>query len=329
MRSFAVLLFVLLLITSCHDGGRRLDVDLSGIPDPEIQVHQYGRDLFSIDPGNLGEELPALAREYPFFLGEPPFDTLSYIQIHDFITDPFLREIAAACDSVFPDIGAVAEQLDDAFRHYRYYYPGAEIPEIFTYVSGLDFEYPVQLHDGIMIIAIDMYLGRDFRPYAMARIPRYRSLRATPAYLTRDVMLEVGRQSMKGQAYGSVLLDKMIEQGKLLYFLEAMLPDVDDTIRIAYTKRQLDWCIDNEANLWAFLIENELLFSSDFEKTHKLIIDGPFTSYFPKGSPARTGWWVGWQIVRNYMKNNPEAGIPQLMEELPPREILDNSGYNP
>ncbi len=255
--------------------------------------------------------------------------TLSYIQIHDFITDPFLREIAAACDSVFPDIGAVAEQLDDAFRHYRYYYPGAEIPEIFTYVSGLDFEYPVQLHDGIMIIAIDMYLGRDFRPYAMARIPRYRSLRATPAYLTRDVMLEVGRHSMKGQASGSVLLDKMIEQGKLLYFLEAMLPDVDDTIRIAYTKRQLDWCIDNEANLWAFLIENELLFSSDFEKTHKLIIDGPFTSYFPKGSPARTGWWVGWQIVRNYMKNNPEAGIPQLMEELPPREILDNSGYNP
>jgi uncharacterized protein YjaZ len=121
----------------------------------------------------------------------------------------------------------------------------------------------------------------------------------------------------------------MIEKGKLLYFLDAMMPEAHDTIKIAYSGQQLDWCQANESNLWAFLIENELLFSSDYEKTHKLIIDGPFTSFFPDGSPGRTGWWVGWQIVRSFMEDNTNVTLPQLMEELTARQILDNAAYHP
>ncbi len=320
---------IFLFLAACNTGSGRLNVDISGIPDPGMEVERYGRDLFSMDPSNIGEELPVLALKYPFFLGEPPLDTLSYIRIHQFVTDPFLREVAIACDTIFPDLKAFEEELNKAWRYYQYYYPDVAVPMTYSYISGLDFEYPIQLHQGILLIALDMYLGKNYEPYARVRIPQYRTRRASPEHLIRDVMIEAGNNTPKHYKEENILLDQMIEKGKLLYFLDATLPELHDTIKIAYNEKQLGWCEENEENLWAFLIENELLFSSDYEKTHKLIIDGPFTSYFPDGSPGRTGWWVGWQVVRSFMENNPDVSLPRLMGELTARQILDNSSYNP
>ena len=328
-RISALLIITILSFQACRNDADRLQIDISDIPDPGVEIQRYGKDLFSIDPYNLKDDLPVLALQYPFFLGTPPLDTLSFIQIHDFITDPFLLEIAGACNEKYPELKNIEKQLSHAYRHLLYYYPEADLPEIFSYISGLDFEYPVQLHDDILLIALDMYLGRSFEPYGRARIPQYRCIRAAPDYLVRDIMLETGSNIPTHYKSGNILLDQMIEKGKLLYFLDATMPEVHDTIKIAYSGQQLDWCLANESSLWAFLIENELLFSSDYEKTHKLIIDGPFTSFFPDGSPGRTGWWIGWQIVRSFMENNTDVALPQLMEELTARQILNNSAYHP
>ncbi|MCK4530704.1 MAG: hypothetical protein KAU44_05965, partial [Candidatus Marinimicrobia bacterium] len=111
MRNILLFVAVLLALGACRTDSGRLDVDISGIPDPGMEVQRYGRDLFSMDPANIGVELPELALEYPFFLGEPPLDTLSYIQIYDFVSDPFLREIALACDTVFPELKAIENEL--------------------------------------------------------------------------------------------------------------------------------------------------------------------------------------------------------------------------
>ena len=316
-------------LPSCRQGANRLKINLSEVADPGMKIERYGSDLFHIDPYNLGEELPQLALRYPFFLGVPPLDTLSYIQIFDFITDPFLRDIAMTCEITYPDLHNIEKQLNVAWQHYQYYYPDEAVPRAFSYISGLEFEYPVQLHDSILLIGLDMYLGKDFEPYGMSRIPQYRTRRASADYLVRDIMLELVSSIPSRYKAENILLNQMIENGKMLYFLDATLPEIHDTIKISYSARQLDWCNANEPNLWAFIIENELLFSSDYEKTHKLIIDAPFTSFFPDGSPGRTGWWVGWQIVRSFMENNPKVSIPQLLEEITPRQVLDNSGYNP
>ncbi|MEN8224852.1 MAG: hypothetical protein ABFS05_05775 [Bacteroidota bacterium] len=327
------ILYFSLIITfsllACRSGSGRLNIDISRIPDPGLEIKRYGKDLFEMDPQNIGQELPELALQYPVFLGALPLDTLSYIQIYDFVTDPFLGEIAMACAENYPDLKNIEEQLNSAWRHYLYYYPDAVSPEAYSYISGLDFEYPVQMHDGILLISLDMYLGKDYEPYGMSRIPQYRTKRATRDYLVRDIMLELAGNLPTAYKAENILLDQMIEKGKMLYFLDATMPGLHDTVKISYTAPQLDWCQANERNLWAFIIENELLFSSDYEKTHKLIIDAPFTSFFPDGSPGRTGWWTGWQIVRSFMDNNSTVGIPQLMQELSPRQILDNSSYNP
>lgn len=328
-RTIFITVLLGFFLAACKPGSNRLAIDVSGIPDPGVTIERYGRDLFHIDPSNIASELPSLAEKYPVFIDPLSLDTLVYIQIHDFITDPFLREIARETEKQFPDTRSLEAELNMAFRYFKHYYPAAIQPVVYSYISGLDFEYPVQIQDSIILIALDMYLGKDFEPYAMSRIPQYRTRRATAEHISRDVMMEIANTLPLSYRPENILLDQMIEKGKALYFLDAMLPLAHDTIKIGYSNQQLQWCEANEPNLWAFIIENELLFSSDYEKTHKLIIDGPFTSFFPEGSPARTGWWVGWQIVRQFMEQNPGVSLSQLMDELTPRQVLDNSGYNP
>ena len=125
------------------------------------------------------------------------------------------------------------------------------------------------------------------------------------------------------------LLDRMIAGGKMLYYLDAVLPGVQDTVKLCYSKKKLDWAVDNEKNIWAFLVHDELLYSTDFDTQSNLINDGPFTKGFSKESPSRLGIFIGWQIVKDFMANHSEVSLRQLMQTDDSQYILQQSRYKP
>ena len=86
---------------------------------------------------------------------------------------------------------------------------------------------------------------------------------------------------------------------------------------------------NNESNVWAFFIDKELLYSTDPSETIKYLGEAPFTTGFSKESPGRTGWWMGWQIVRSYMNNYPETTVLELMKLDNNQDILTKSKYKP
>jgi hypothetical protein len=324
------LLFFLTLtafLTACiSDGGD--EADISGIALEKIEIKRYGRDLFNIDPGHVGRGLRELAGQYRFFLGDNYDDTLNILQIRDYISDPFLQEIAGFTELTYPHLDDIEEGLTLAFKYYLYYFPEGNVPSFYSYISGVDFDHPMQYLDTVMILALDTYLGRDYIPYKRMRIPVYRTRRMQRPYIVPDCMREVVRVKHLPPYAGERLIDQMVYQGKILYFLDKVLPGQADTLKIGFTSRQLDWCYDNESNLWAFLVENELLYSTDFQQINKLMNDGPFTSFFDKQSPARTGAWVGWQIVRDYMENN-RVSLQEMIMKKDAVEILTQSAYKP
>ena len=61
----------------------------------------------------------------------------------------------------------------------------------------------------------------------------------------------------------------------------------------------------------------------------KYTSDGPFTSAFSKESAPRIGYWMGWQIIKQYMKNNPDVTLEQLMNETDAEKILKMAKYKP
>ena len=90
----------------------------------------------------------------------------------------------------------------------------------------------------------------------------------------------------------------------------------------------MEWMKENVGSVWAWMIENELLYSTDLSQVRSLLGDAPKTNAFGEGSAPRTAAYIGWQIVRQYMKKSG-ASMNELMAERDSQKILNQSGWRP
>lgn len=304
------------------------ETDIKQVPDPGLKISRYEQALFSADTTQMTWEIAEMTGTYSVFLGNVPPDSTGILQLVHYINDPFIQQLYRKTMEVFPDITEQQRELNEAFRYYAFYFPDHNVPEVYTYISGIDYQNPVLFQPPDLLIALDMYLGDGYEPYRQLGLPSYVVRRFTKEYLLRDCIASVAAYHMQDQYPGDNVLDKMIVEGKKLYFQDALLPFQPDSVKIGYTGLQVEWCHENEANLWKFFIENEILYSTDIQIINKFFTDGPFTRGFPD-SPARLGSWTGWQIIRNYMETHPRMRLQDLLAEKDSRRILQESGYKP
>lgn len=327
-NSVFIILSLFLLLACTSEQNRNLKIDTQNIEIEPVQIKRYEKALFVIHQDSLKTGLKAIAPQFPVFLDVDLDDTLNIIQLHRFITEPINLELFELVKDSYPDLQHIENGFSEAFRHFRYYFPDKEVTNISTYVSGLMYELPVQFFDKYMIIALDMYLGNDVEQYRKFRFPLYKIERMNRDYIVRDGMYDFYYYHFIKKP-GNNVLEQMISSGKHLYFLDAMMPDLPDYIKIGFPQDKLDWCSSNESNIWAFMIENELLYASDAGTFRKFFTDGPFTAQFGQQSPARIGEWLGWQIVRSYMNQNPDVSLDELIAGDDFQLIFQDSGYRP
>jgi len=113
-----------------------------------------------------------------------------------------------------------------------------------------------------------------------------------------------------------------------LYVLDKLLPFTPDTLKIGYTKKQLEGCYANEANIWNLFLQNNFLYSIEPAVNKNYMQDGPKTEELGDASPGFIGLFVGWQIVKKYMKKNSNLSLGELME-MDSRKIFEESKYKP
>ncbi len=294
----------------------------------KISVERYEQDLFKIRKENFEEDLLVVQKKYPFFLEGDLKDVRNQKQLWDYINDPLIKEVYLQTQKVFPDLNELTKNLHESMSYYKTYFPNENIPRICTYVSGFDYELPIKYMDSLLIVAMDMYLGTNSKYYDQLGIPKYVSFHYNPEFIVPDCFKEIAYRHLPNPKTRITLLDYMIFEGKKLYFTECMMPDVPDSLIIGYPKSKIEWAQANEGNIWAYLIENNLLYSKDNKAIVKFINDAPFTSVFAKESPGRIGMWVGWQIVRSYMSAN-DVLLPDMMKDGDFRAILEKSKYKP
>lgn len=327
---FLWIIFIILALSACERSGKsRLHIDTTGLHPEKVSVKQYGKALFAIDTSHLQAELIQLKPDFMHFLDADLGDPENLRQIREFVSDTFLIRLNHESRKVFGDMHQLEGALTHAFRRFHYHFPGQPIPSVYTYVSGVHYEMPIMYADGLAVIAIDCYLGADFPYYRQLGIPVYRIERMSPDHLINDLFAVLYELMIAPSTAALRVLDEMIISGKRLYFLEAMQPGIADHLLIGYNAAQWEWVMRNEARLWAFLIGEEKLFSSDLQDFNRLFRDGPFSHDFSRDAPARLGEWVGWQIVRKFMKNNPEISLAELIGLTDAQQLLNDSGYRP
>ena len=295
----------------------------------DVKIRRYEQALNAIDKNNLGAGLKSLQSEYYFFIGENPTDSNNVKQIKNYLNDKIIKQLYAEVQKQYPDLSDMEKDFSNAFSLLKYHFPDAVIPQIYTVITGLYYEMPILFSDSTLIIAVDMYLGKNYKLYRQFGIPKFVIQRLSREYILADCFKEISYNYMKYNDLQGTLLDEMILEGKRLLFTELMLPTAPDSVIFPYPNEKIQWTTQNEANIWGYLIENKYLYSRDNAVIRKLVKEAPFTNFFGNQSPGRVGVWVGWQICRSWVQKNPNRPISELMNELDAQKILTESKYKP
>ncbi len=336
-RLFAPLLLLptLWLLASCGgDSDRRLP-DVSNIS-VNIKLQRFEQDLFQLDTSDLPAGMQQLTGKYPALL---PLFALNIIHdqtnpaetplqsVGNFLRAPEVRHLNDTVQQLYGNLDWLERDLSQMFRYYQYYLPDKPIPQVATIVSEFGTD-AFTAGDSLCGIGLDMYLGENFPGYNPEIFPDYIRRQFRREYIPVRLAKALARNAVEAPS-GQRLLDLMLYHGKQLYLVDCLLPLVADSAKMGYTRAQLEGSEGNEQQVWARLLTQNLLYSTDFGKFKKLVTPSPNAPVVFQEAPGEVGNWLGWQIVKSYMKRHPETTMAQLLHLSDAQKFLEEAKYKP
>ena len=332
LNKYLIILLLTLSLFSCATDP--LDIDTSSI-EVEIKVRRMEQELFQPESNNIIETHDYLLEKYGslyqlFFenmLGEGSvFDPMASSYLEKFIGNQDMQNFYNEINTKFHDFNVYENEFRDAFKNYKYYFPDSTIPEIVTFYSNFNANaFPLENRLGI---GLDMYLGSEneiVKSIPTASLPQFIKDKMDSTFLVADG-IKYWLFNRFFEDDNPDFLAEIISSGKIMYLMDAILPNKSDAIKIGYTESELNWCKTNEVNIWEILINEELLYSKDQKKIAQFTANGPFTKGLPEESPSMVGVWIGWQMVRDYVEDTG-ASVVNLLAETNHRKILKS--YDP
>lgn len=296
---------------------------------PELTFDRYEEVLFTIDTARFQETVQAIQQDYLPFLSGDLSDPNAILYLKSFAVDAFSINLYQEVKKAFPDLYEVQKQIGSVYQYFNYYYPEIPLPtKVFTCVSGINPDIPsVMLDDDALILSLDWYLDGN-EVYDYIGMPKYRAERTGKNYIARDVAALLYESYLPDRHKQTTVLEEMIHEGKKRFFVEAMCPELPDRVLLGYSSEQLQWATANEGNLWADIVGNQRLYSSEYDMFRTFFADGSFTNEYSHEAPARLGEFLGLHIIRSYM-NTHDLTLPELMLDEDLQGLFQDSGYKP
>ncbi|MDI5893574.1 gliding motility lipoprotein GldB [Flavobacterium algoritolerans] len=316
MKKYLFLVVFCLFILSC-DKKNKVESAVTAIP-LEVKVERFDKIFFETPP----QDLEKVKKQFPFFF--PPGNDnsvwLSKMQ------DPLWRELYTEVQKKYGDFEPVKLELETLFKHIKYYFPKTKTPKVITIISEMDYKNKAIYADSLVVISLELYLGKNHKFY---QFPNYLKQNFEERQIAPDVVSSFSAGKIP-PVLDKDLLSQMIYSGKQLYLKDLLLPDYTDAEKMGYTPEQITWCQENESYMWRYFIEKEMLYNNDQKLISRFINSAPFSKFYleiDNESPGQVGAWIGWQMVRSYMKNNDVPLVDLLKTNA--KEIFVKSKYKP
>ncbi len=346
MKSVIQFVFVMaafmLLFSDCKCNKSRKQVDVSNI-NIKVNVQRFDRDFFSINESNYDSKATELKTAYGNFFDFYVNDLMGGFRneetknlnereaILSFLNDNAIKGLHDTVQHHYKDLKAVEAGLENAFRHLKFYFPELPTPQVISMIS--EFSYGAITYDtATLAISLDMFLTENFKVYDYLEIPRYIQHKLNSNYIVPNSVAVLYNLYFGDDAYepGTPLLEAMIGQGKKLYFMEMMLPEMPDSVLIGFTAEQMRWCNLSEYAIWQYMNEKDLLYTQSFMEHKRYLTDGPTTSGMPAESPGNLGSWIGWQMVRKFMNDaDGKVSLKDLLTKYDNKTIAQKANYRP
>ncbi len=334
---------LVLSVSGCTKGKNIPNVDHI---EPAFTIYRADQALNGIDSMTTDDSLLAMQAEKPSFwelyftrilptADAPIQDTSTLERIRYIAEDDRIQAILDSVSTEYTDLSKIEREFYRAFQFYEYHFPGNKAPNLYTLIS--DFSYFPFIfqedvtRDGIGI-SLEMFLGHDFPYAAVAGNHPVFSAYLTRTYNSEHLVkrsMDVIIDDILGPPPGDRLLDLMIHNGKKLYITELLLPEHPDSVWFEFTPEQLAWCQENEKDLWAHYLSEDLLYSNNFKSINKLVSPSPNVPGMPAEAPGRVANWSGWRIVHEAMRRNPDMKLLDLIALRDAQAILEMARYRP
>lgn len=324
------LLSLVLVLASCQQDEPAYKTKLNIKSEPyDLEFDRYEEVLFNLDTANFQEELMKIQGRYRVFLSGDLNNPEAVQYLKDFATDPFSVALYQKVKTAFPDLKQVEPIVEDVFAHFQYYYPDIELPKkAYTCVTGIHPDEPsVQIIDDQLVISLDWYLD-DEATYDQIGMPRYMSLRRNVSTLAKEVAEQLYMNYLYEWRKQGQVIDEMMFSGRKDFFVEAMCPELPDSVLLGYSSDQWHWAVENEGQMWADIVGGRRLYDAGLDAYMMFFGDGPFTQAYSNDAPSRLGEFFGLNIIRSYFSNN-ETSLQDLMQRKDLQNIFQDSGYKP
>lgn len=239
-----------------------------------------------------------------------------------------IKLIQHEVDSVFPNLNEIEQQLTKAKGYFVSAFPERRFPDFASFIS--EYTYANVTYDSLVGIGLDMYLGSTYKMYLAVDFPQFMINKLRKDYIAANALKAVAIGMFEKQLKDKRFLPLMLFEGKVRYFVKSLLPELNDSIVLGITGKQLTWCKENEPQMWAHYIEKNILYSTEPEKYMRYINDGPFTvaDGVPQESAPGIGVYTGLQIIKHWAEEE-NLTLKEVMENNNWDEILTKSKYRP
>ncbi len=302
----------------------------------EVKVDAFYKELFSGADTSLSAKVARLSDAYGDYfetyclrelrIGRPT-DERFMSELTRFMTMAENAEVIATCDSVYSTLAGLEDELTDAFKCFRYYFPDVAVPEVYLHFSG--FNNKMFVDSAYLSLSIEHYLGADCRYYPLLEIPQYARDSKTPQNIAPDILKAWLYANFPDMSEKDDVLSAMIYQGKILFAQKKCMPALTDEMLFGFTTDELAWCKACEGQMWSTLAEEKLLYSTNPLDRLKLVNETPFTTFFGQSSPGRAALYCAFNIVCEYAMHNPDVSLPEMLQHPDAQQVLVGAHYRP
>lgn len=348
MYKIFIFVFSTIILFSCKSNKNIPDV--SGIK-VNLESRRFEQDFFAMDTNNIASSIQNILKKYPLFtpdfieniLGLDLDSLLIPLNAQDNAVRLFIKDylpIKDSCDKIFKNFSKENDEIKQGLQFVKYYFPDYKLPQsVITFIGPVNanFETSFGTQGDILTseglgIGLQLHLGKNFSFYHSAegqeQYPDYLSNNFDPEHIPVNSMRNIVDDLFPDRSTGKALIEQMVEKGKRLYLVTKFLPYTPEYLGIGYTGKQLKDCYTNEAVIWDFFLNNDLLNNTEQNIVKNYIGESPKTQEFGNDSPGNLGSFSGLQIVKKYMEKFPETKLIDLMNT-EAREILSKSKYKP
>ena len=314
----SLILLIFLFFNACQDEFTN-ESDIESI---SVSISFDRFDLKFYDQPS--EVIPELKKKYPFLFPKQFSDSVWISRQKDSLQLLLQSEV----NKTFKDIELFERDVDHLFKHIKYFFPFAKIPRVITLTNNVDYQIKTVYSDSLLLISLDTFLGSENHLYD--GIPTYIRKELDPKYITIQIADKFGAFIIP-PVEDRTFLARMIYEGKKLYLNDLIIPHVPIEDRIAFTKEEFNWALENEKYVWQYFIEKQVLYQTQLEWVQRFIEPAPFSKFYlqlDNETPGRIGSWLGWQIVNSYMIQFPETPLDELLK-MSAQKLFNLSKYKP